>query len=114
MALVGRGHVVLSSVPLQVLLYLNSYYFAFFFIAEILMFVYKAWKGNLTERRVPLTLALGLAVPCVLLSLYLLLWQTYVLRAEVIISSILLVFLGFEAVLSCLAIATFAKAGALE
>uniref|UniRef100_A0A8C4QUA0 Transmembrane protein 216 n=1 Tax=Eptatretus burgeri TaxID=7764 RepID=A0A8C4QUA0_EPTBU len=71
--------------------------------------IYFAWKGNLTERGVPLTLALGLVVPCVLLSVYLLLWQTYVLRAEVIISSILLVFLGLEAVLSCLAIATFAK-----
>ncbi|KAK3565098.1 hypothetical protein QTP86_033153 [Hemibagrus guttatus] len=31
----------LSSMPLQVLLYLNSWYFAAFFIAEILMFIYK-------------------------------------------------------------------------
>ncbi|KAM9375414.1 transmembrane protein 216 isoform 2-T2 [Pholidichthys leucotaenia] len=32
---------ILSSTPLQVLLYLNSWYFAAFYLAEILMFVYK-------------------------------------------------------------------------
>ncbi|KAM9470460.1 transmembrane protein 216 [Clarias gariepinus] len=38
----ARGsHPILSSMPLQVLFYLNSWYFAAFFIAEILMFVYK-------------------------------------------------------------------------
>ncbi|KAK3535834.1 hypothetical protein QTP70_021147 [Hemibagrus guttatus] len=36
-----REKVKLSSMPLQVLLYLNSWYFAAFFIAEILMFIYK-------------------------------------------------------------------------
>ncbi|KAM3866933.1 transmembrane protein 216 [Diretmus argenteus] len=30
-----------SSAPLQVLLYLNSWYFAAFFLAEVLMFIYK-------------------------------------------------------------------------
>ncbi|XP_041930904.1 transmembrane protein 216 isoform X1 [Alosa sapidissima] len=38
----GSGkHLILSSTPLQVLLYLNSWYFAVFFVAECLMFVYK-------------------------------------------------------------------------
>uniref|UniRef100_A0A3P9J7T6 Transmembrane protein 216 n=1 Tax=Oryzias latipes TaxID=8090 RepID=A0A3P9J7T6_ORYLA len=32
---------ILSSTPLQVLLYLNSWYFAAFYLAEILMFIYK-------------------------------------------------------------------------
>ncbi|XP_035988333.1 transmembrane protein 216 isoform X1 [Fundulus heteroclitus] len=32
---------VLSSTPLQVLLYLNTWYFAAFYLAEILMFIYK-------------------------------------------------------------------------
>ncbi|XP_027864388.1 transmembrane protein 216 [Xiphophorus couchianus] len=32
---------VLSSTPLQVLLYLNSWYFSAFYLAEILMFIYK-------------------------------------------------------------------------
>ncbi|XP_029917122.1 transmembrane protein 216 isoform X1 [Myripristis murdjan] len=32
---------ILSSTPLQLLLYLNSWYFAAFFLAEVLMFIYK-------------------------------------------------------------------------
>ncbi|XP_047441448.1 transmembrane protein 216 [Mugil cephalus] len=32
---------ILSSTPLQVLLYLNSWYFAAFYLAEIFMFIYK-------------------------------------------------------------------------
>ncbi|XP_033486781.1 transmembrane protein 216 isoform X1 [Epinephelus lanceolatus] len=32
---------ILSSTPLQVLFYLNSWYFAAFYLAEILMFIYK-------------------------------------------------------------------------
>ncbi|KAM4621926.1 transmembrane protein 216 [Polymixia lowei] len=32
---------ILSSTPLQVLLYLNSWYFAAYFLAEVLMFIYK-------------------------------------------------------------------------
>lgn len=35
------SHSQLSSTPLQVLLYLNSWYFAAFFLAEVLIFVYK-------------------------------------------------------------------------
>ncbi|XP_041653947.1 transmembrane protein 216 [Cheilinus undulatus] len=36
----GSG-LILSSTPLQVLLYLNSWYFAAFYVAEILIFFYK-------------------------------------------------------------------------
>uniref|UniRef100_A0A8C6SD24 Transmembrane protein 216 n=1 Tax=Neogobius melanostomus TaxID=47308 RepID=A0A8C6SD24_9GOBI len=32
---------ILSSVPLQILFYLNKWYFAAFYLAEILMFIYK-------------------------------------------------------------------------
>ncbi|XP_029966922.1 transmembrane protein 216 isoform X2 [Salarias fasciatus] len=32
---------ILSSTPLQVLFYLNSWYFAAFYLAEVLMFIYK-------------------------------------------------------------------------
>ncbi|KAL3973485.1 F-box protein, helicase, 18 [Sarotherodon galilaeus] len=32
---------ILSSAPLQVLFYLNSWYFAAFYLAEVLMFIYK-------------------------------------------------------------------------
>ncbi|XP_036404989.1 transmembrane protein 216 [Megalops cyprinoides] len=58
---------VLSSAPLQVLLYLNCWYFAAFFIAEILMFIYKGVllpypQPNLILDIVLLFLYLGLEV----------------------------------------------------
>ncbi|XP_045579259.1 transmembrane protein 80 isoform X2 [Salmo salar] len=40
MAVSGK-HTILSSTPLQVLFYLNGWYFAAYFLAEGLMFVYK-------------------------------------------------------------------------
>uniref|UniRef100_W5KTT1 Transmembrane protein 216 n=1 Tax=Astyanax mexicanus TaxID=7994 RepID=W5KTT1_ASTMX len=56
---------MLSSTPLQVLFYLNSWYFAVFFIAEILMFIYKGVllpypQSNLILDIVLLLLYLGL------------------------------------------------------
>ncbi|KAG7464970.1 hypothetical protein MATL_G00171240 [Megalops atlanticus] len=58
---------ILSSAPLQVLLYLNGWYFAAFFIAEILMFIYKGVllpypQPNLILDIVLLFLYLGLEV----------------------------------------------------
>ncbi|XP_066505787.1 transmembrane protein 216 isoform X2 [Hoplias malabaricus] len=66
MAARGR-HPILSSTPLQVLFYLNSWYFAAFFIAEILMFVYKGVllpypQSNLILDIVLLLLYLGLEI----------------------------------------------------
>ncbi|XP_060784020.1 transmembrane protein 216 isoform X1 [Neoarius graeffei] len=64
MAAHGR-HPILSSMPLQVLFYLNVWYFAAFFIAEILMFIYKGIllpysQANLILDIVLLFLYLGL------------------------------------------------------
>ncbi|XP_047658272.1 transmembrane protein 216 isoform X1 [Tachysurus fulvidraco] len=64
MAAHGR-HSILSSMPLQVLFYLNSWYFSAFFIAEILMFIYKGIllpypQANLILDIVLLLLYLGL------------------------------------------------------
>eukprot|EP00064_Thunnus_orientalis_P020436 superscaffoldBa00005615_g20571 len=55
----------LSSTPLQVLLYLNCWYFATFYLAEILMFIYKGVllpypSDNLVLDVVLLVLFLGL------------------------------------------------------
>ncbi|KAI9521291.1 hypothetical protein NQZ68_007605 [Dissostichus eleginoides] len=56
---------ILSSTPLQVLLYLNIWYFAAFYLAEILMFIYKGIilpypSDNLVLDVVLLLLFLGL------------------------------------------------------
>ncbi|XP_066265366.1 transmembrane protein 216-like [Branchiostoma lanceolatum] len=141
MAARGRQTVILSSLPLQVLYYLNGWYFGFFWIAEALIFVYKGEvlpfpstnlaseivllfllgiievirlffgsKGNLTERIISMVVSILLCLPVLFTVLFFLLWQTYVLRAEVILCAILLVFLGLELILGVAAMVSFARA----
>ncbi|XP_060784021.1 transmembrane protein 216 isoform X2 [Neoarius graeffei] len=109
MAAHGR-HPILSSMPLQVLFYLNVWYFAAFFIAEILMFIYKGWKGNLCESTLILIVSVGVLVPCTVISVYYLLLQTFILRLEFILNAILLCFYTLELVLALITIAAFSRA----
>ncbi|XP_040903581.1 transmembrane protein 216 [Toxotes jaculatrix] len=131
---------ILSSTPLQVLLYLNSWYFAAFYLAEILMFIYKGIllpypsdnlvldvmllviflgletlrifygvKGNLCERSLALCVSLFILVPCAALAVYYLLLQTFVLRLEFILSTVLLCFYGLEFLLGLLSVSAFSR-----
>uniref|UniRef100_A0A8C9ELB4 Transmembrane protein 80 n=1 Tax=Pavo cristatus TaxID=9049 RepID=A0A8C9ELB4_PAVCR len=130
-----RDNYQLSSVPLQVLFYINGFYYIFYFVATLAMIIYKSQafsypdgflapdlallysyqlfvflqgsKGNLTEEEAPLGLSLVITVGSMLLSVYFLIWQTYVLKADVIINAVLLFTYGLEAVLQVLAIAAF-------
>ncbi|XP_070621726.1 transmembrane protein 80 isoform X2 [Erythrolamprus reginae] len=133
----GRSS-VLSSVPLQILFFLDGIYYIFYFLAALLMIIYKSQiftypyklltldlgllcfmalleairlyfgtKGNLREEEAPLGISLGITVGSVLLSVYFLVWQTYVLRADVIINVVLLVAYGLEGILQIIAIAAF-------
>ncbi|KFO97770.1 Transmembrane protein 80, partial [Calypte anna] len=128
----------LSSVPLQMLFYINGIYYIFYFLATLAMIVYKSQvfsypddflvpdllllfimaalevlrlhlgsRGNLTEEEAPLGLSLALTVGSVGLSLYFLVWQSYVLRADVILNAVLLLTYGLQAVLKVIAIAAF-------
>ncbi|PKU31913.1 transmembrane protein 80 [Limosa lapponica baueri] len=128
----------LSSLPLQILFYLNGIYYVFYFLATLAMIVYKSEvfsypddflapdlvllfimailevlrlylgsKGNLTEEEAPLGLSLALTVGSVMLSVYFLVWQTYVLRADVVLNAVLLFTYGLESVLKVVAIAAF-------
>ncbi|NXT03040.1 TMM80 protein, partial [Jacana jacana] len=128
----------LSSLPLQILLYVNGIYYIFYFLATLAMIVYKSEvfsypddflapdlalllimavlealrlylgvKGNLTEEEAPLGLSLALTVGSVVLSVYFLVWQTYVLRADVLVNAVLLFSYGLESVLKVVAIAAF-------
>ncbi|XP_077177502.1 transmembrane protein 80 [Paroedura picta] len=134
----GRTSVVLSSVSLQILFYLNGLYYLFYFLATLLMIIYKSQvftypnnflaldllllfimailesvrlyfgtKGNLTEEEAPLGISLVISVGSIILSVYFLVWQTYVLRADVIINAVLLVTYGLEGILQIIAIAAF-------
>ncbi|KAE8607212.1 hypothetical protein XENTR_v10011082 [Xenopus tropicalis] len=140
MALVGRGKssVVLSSVPLQMLLYLNIIYYVFYFLATLLMIIYKSQvfsypgsnlaldlcllflmgilepvrlylgtQGNLAEEEIPLGSSLLVTVGNIFLAIYFLVWQTYILRADLIINIILLVIYGLEVILEVLTVAAF-------
>ncbi|KAM4618069.1 transmembrane protein 80 [Discoglossus pictus] len=140
MALIRRGNrsLVLSSVPLQILLYFNVVYYVFYFLATLLMIIYKCQvfsypdsnlaldlvllfimailecvrlylgtRGNLTETEIPLGASLVLTAGNIMLSVYFLIWETYVLRADVIINAILLVLYALEVILELFTLAAF-------
>uniref|UniRef100_A0ABM5F8I1 Transmembrane protein 80 isoform X3 n=1 Tax=Pogona vitticeps TaxID=103695 RepID=A0ABM5F8I1_9SAUR len=133
-----RTSSVLSSVPLQILFYLNGVYYIFYFLATLLMIVYKSQvftypdnfltldlillfimailetiriyfgtKGNLTEDEAPLGFSLVITGGSIVLSIYFLVWQTYVLRADVIINVVLIIIYGLEGIFQIIAIAAF-------
>ncbi|NWR81604.1 TMM80 protein, partial [Centropus unirufus] len=128
----------LSSVPLQMLFYINGIYYIFYFLASLALIIYKSQvfsypddflapdlasllimagfevlrlylgsKGNLTEEQAPLGLSLVTTLGSVVFSVYFLVWQTHVLKADVILNTVLLCAYGLEAVLKVTAIAAF-------
>lgn len=132
----------LSSLPLQIFLFLNIWYAMVFCVAELLLYVYKGtllpypdtartlaieiiiifllafiegvriflgYKGNLAERTMALVFSVVLGIPVLFIDLFILLWQTYVLRIEVVLVSVALAFLGFEMIFSFAAIFTFKR-----
>ncbi|GAB1302184.1 Transmembrane protein 216 [Apodemus speciosus] len=142
----------LSSTPLEVLFFLNGWYYATYFLLELLIFLYKGLllpyptanlvldvvmlllylgievirlffggpqfssqhprqgtKGNLCQRKMPLGISVALTFPSAMMASYYLLLQTYVLRLEAIMNSILLFFCGSELLLEILTLATFSR-----
>ncbi|XP_053925028.1 transmembrane protein 80 isoform X2 [Cuculus canorus] len=77
-------------------------------VLEVLR-LYLGSKGNLTEEEALLGLSLVTMVGSVILSVYFLVWQTYVLKADVILNAVLLFAYGLESVLKVTAIAAFVR-----
>uniref|UniRef100_A0A8C4KPC7 Transmembrane protein 216 n=1 Tax=Dromaius novaehollandiae TaxID=8790 RepID=A0A8C4KPC7_DRONO len=118
----GQDSAPRSSAPLQILLFLNGWYCATYFLLEAFIFVYKGAqvpalraavavpatriffgsKGNLCQRKVPLSISLALTFPAATMAAYYLLLQTYALRLEAILNAILLVFYTAELLLGVL------------
>lgn len=71
--------------------------------------LYFGMKANLTRRVPGIVVALLFAVPAFLLALYLMLWQTYILRLEFILAIIQLLFISLEIVFSLVAAITFSR-----
>ncbi|XP_064618148.1 transmembrane protein 216-like [Liolophura sinensis] len=137
----GRVQIIRSSLPYQILLYINGWYFAFFFVAEILIFAFKGetlpfpssvlaaevillfilagiealrlffgQKGNLTERIIGVLTSILLSVPALFGAIYLILWQTYVLRIDIVLSAIQLCFICLETIFGIVSMVTFGRA----
>lgn len=66
-------------------------------------------KGNLTESEGYILGNLVVTATTIVLTVYFLVWQTYVMRADVIISSILLAVYGLDGVLALSTLARFAR-----
>ena len=67
------------------------------------------YKGNLTEHVLIVAMSLIFTVTSFFGFLYLLLWQTYVLRADVILNSIQIAFICLEIIFSIICIIVFAR-----
>ena len=66
-------------------------------------------KGNLCQRKVPLSISLALTIPAAVMAAYYLLLQTYALRLEAILNAILLLFYAVELLLGVLALVSFSR-----
>uniref|UniRef100_A0A8C5JYJ3 Transmembrane protein 80 n=1 Tax=Jaculus jaculus TaxID=51337 RepID=A0A8C5JYJ3_JACJA len=71
--------------------------------------LYLGTKGNLTEAEAPLAISLALTAGSGLLAAYFLLWQTLVLWMDSVLSAVLLVLHGLEAILQVVVIAAFVR-----
>ncbi|XP_074662257.1 transmembrane protein 216-like [Tubulanus polymorphus] len=74
------------------------------------MRIFLGQKGNLTERMITVVLSIVMLVPSVLGVVFLIIWQTYVLRIDVILCAIEFVFLGLELIFGIISLVTFARA----
>lgn len=66
-------------------------------------------KGNLCQRQMPLGISVALTFPSAVMATYYLLLQTYVLRLEAVMNSILLFFCGSELLLEVLTLTAFSS-----
>ncbi|XP_069037853.1 transmembrane protein 80-like isoform X3 [Lepisosteus oculatus] len=84
---------------------------ALLFLMAVLEAVRLYWgvRGNLKESQQSVGICLAITLASVLLSIYFLLWQTYVLRADVILNSILLSLYGLQGIVGLITIASFAR-----
>lgn len=124
-----------SSTALHLLLRLHRHYIIFWFILEILLFIFKyyhvpyasnafgieiamifmlcsnefvrqfyAIKGNLTLKTNHLIISIIWGVFCIIGYVFFLVWQSYIQRAEILLSAIGLTLIGLEMLLSLITI----------
>mmetsp|Transcript_15786 Transcript_15786/g.44182 ORF Transcript_15786/g.44182 Transcript_15786/m.44182 type:complete len:147 (-) Transcript_15786:133-573(-) len=89
----------------------NSYAVEFTFLWLYLLVepvrLFLGSKGNKTESVQPLSFSLLCSLPVIALHIYLMLFQTFVLRLELIMNGAALVFIGFQVLISVVKIPSF-------
>ena len=75
------------------------------------MRIFLGRKGNLTERSFCVLVSIVLTGPSIFAVVYFLIWQTYVLRLEVVLCAIQLTLEGFELAFALLCLVKFYKSG---
>lgn len=73
--------------------------------------IFMGRKGNLTEKSFAVLISIALSVPSVLGTVYFLIWQTYVLRLEIILCGIQLALQGLELAFAVLSLLKFHRTG---
>lgn len=131
---------VLSSLPLEIMLYFNNWYAWLYFFLNIVLFIYKgnaflypsgalewelafvfmyriieylrtfqASRANKTETIVPMIWSFVLAVSMIILNIYYLREQTYVLRMDIVLNAISLAFISLEVLIGLATVFSFYK-----
>jgi len=67
------------------------------------------YKGNLTEHVLTVVMSLVFTITSLIGFIYLLLWQTYVLRVDVILNSIEIAFICLEIIFCIVCIIVFSR-----
>lgn len=90
---------------------LSEFLLLFFLCCTECVRIFLGRKGNLTERGIVVLVSVALTIPSMCGVLYFLLWQTYVLRLEVVLCAIQLTLQGLEVITALLCLAKFYKSG---
>ncbi|PSN39924.1 Transmembrane protein 216 [Blattella germanica] len=107
----GIGLFKATNLPYPTGTIVSEYILLVFLCCVESMRIFLGRKGNLTERSFSVLMSIALTVPSVFGVLYFLIWQTYVLRLEVVLCAIQLTLQGFELALALLCLVTFYKSG---
>jgi transmembrane protein 216 len=107
----GMGLFKVMNLPYPTGTVISEFLLLLFLCCNEFVRIFMGRKGNLTERGLPVLVSIGLTVPSILGVVYFLIWQTYVLRLEVVLCAIQLTLQGLELIFALLCLTYFYKSG---
>jgi len=108
----GMGIFKAVNLPYPTVTVISEFLLLFFLCCTECLRIFLGRKGNLTERSFVVLVSIGLTIPSMCGVLYFLLWQTYVLRLEVVLCAIQLTLQGLQVITALLCLAKFYKSRA--